>query len=84
MPGLLGAHAESGVNKPLVSAGLLTLPYGGVSSTCEGPPAQCGGKSAVLGRAAVGRALWIGLYGLDRRDLLSIRKGFQGRRGGLG
>lgn len=59
-PGLAGPHL---------------LPYLGVSPSFAGPPVHAGDRAAVLGRATVGTALWMGAAAVVRADGHFVRIG---------
>jgi gamma-carbonic anhydrase len=61
-----------------------TLPYDGVSPQFASPPAHSGRGAAVLGRAALGRAAWLGARSVIRADGHYVRIGDDFRLGARG
>jgi gamma-carbonic anhydrase len=62
----------------------LILPYGGVAPRLAGPPAHAGPGAAVLGRATLGRAAWLGARSVIRADGHHVRIGDRFRLGPRG
>lgn len=61
-----------------------TLPYDGVSPQFASPPVHAGSGAAVLGRAALGKAAWLGARSVIRADGHYVRIGDDFRLGARG